>query len=190
MKELIISIDNSLLEKFNIALSLNNDDKDQVLSYLIKEYISKAFLNASKNINEESKLNDENESIIVNKKTIIEDDNYNNYLDPNSEKYGKAINRIPKWAYNKDQYNHKIIKAFFEIEQEDGEVYKDDLRRRCTNRITYPNTYCPTFEANYSSMKTDSGNSHGKVFVEDNAKVYIWDEVKDMLIKYKRHFVE
>ncbi len=190
MKELIINVDNNLLEKFDIALSLNNDNKDQVLSYLIKDYISKAFLNASRSIGEESNSNEEKEPSIVYRKSYGEDGLYNNYLDPNSVKYGKANNKIPKWAYSKDQYNHKIIKAYLEIEQQEGEVHIDDLRRRCTNRITYPNTYCPTFDANYSSMKTDAGNSHGKVFVEVNDKVYIWDEVKDTLAKYKRHFVE
>ena len=38
-------------------------------------------------------------------------------------------------------------------------------------------------------MKTDAGNSHGKVFVTNDDGVEIWDEINDVLLENKKYFV-
>lgn len=110
--------------------------------------------------------------------------------DPRSvwTEWGKAINRIPRWARNPQQNNHKILRAFFELKQELGNVTIDALRRRCSDPNEHPNTYVPHFDNNFSQMKFDNGNSHGKVFEEHDGYVTIWDRISDTLQKYRDFF--
>lgn len=102
--------------------------------------------------------------------------------------WGKAINRIPRWARNPQQNNHKILRAFFELKQELGNVTLEALRRRCSDPTGHPNTYVPHFDNNYSQMKFDNGNSHGKVFEEHDGYITIWDRISDTLQKYRDFF--
>lgn len=102
--------------------------------------------------------------------------------------WGKAINRIPRWARNPQQNNHKILRAFFELKQEFGNVTLEALRRRCSDPTGHPNTYVPHFDNNYSQMKFDNGNSHGKVFEEHDGYITIWDRISDTLQKYRDFF--
>ncbi len=102
--------------------------------------------------------------------------------------WGKAIGRIPRWARNPQQNNHKILRAFFELKQEFGNVTLEALRRRCSDPTGHPNTYVPHFDNNYSQMKFDNGNSHGKVFEEHDGYITIWDRISDTLQKYRDFF--
>lgn len=52
-----------------------------------------------------------------------------------------AKRRIPRWANRPEQYNHKIVKAFFEVEQEVGYVSLEALERRCSNEEKFPKTF-------------------------------------------------
>jgi hypothetical protein len=91
----------------------------------------------------------------------------------------KAIRRIPRWAKNPSQINHKILRAFLKLQAENGSVTVLALRQRCSD-INFP--------SHYASMKTDHGNSHGKVFEESNGYVTIWDVVQPTIEKYRKYF--
>lgn len=176
VSNLSVALDNELIEKFRIALKLNKESEEVALRNIITKYISESFLNATK-------------EITSTKKEQAEDKHYGDYLDPNNSKYGKANKKIPKWAYSKNQNNHKIIKAFFQLEREEGIVYVDDLKKRCSNKNQYPDTFCTDFAGNFASMKSDASNSHGKVFIVENDKVNIWNVIYDVLMSYKDSFI-
>lgn len=175
-------LNEDLNKKFILALELNNENAEEAISSMIKQYISDSFLRESKNVI--SKKDSEANQIYYN----FNGTDSNNYMDENDPKYGKANNRIPQWSYKKYQNNHKIIKAFFEIEKESGFVDLHVLERRCSDKQRYPNTYCSDFKGNFASMKTDASNSHGKVFITNGSRVEIWDVVKDTLYRYKSNF--
>lgn len=101
---------------------------------------------------------------------------------------GKANSRIPRWAIKSEQYNHKIVRAYFQVESELDYVPLDALEMRCSDEATYPTTYVRDFHGNFSQMKTDASKSHGKVFEIDNGNVVIWDYVKERLMEYKNYF--
>ncbi|MCL1820139.1 MAG: hypothetical protein FWG36_05735 [Oscillospiraceae bacterium] len=102
---------------------------------------------------------------------------------------GKAIDRIPKWAANPDQNNYRIIRAFFQLLNEYGRVNRPALEERCQSEQSHPDVYVKDFRGNFASMKTDKGNSHGKVFIDDGYNITIWDDVINVLEKYYNLFL-
>ena len=110
-------------------------------------------------------------------------------VEPFWNEWGKAINRIPRWAKNPQQYNHKILRAFFELQKEVGKVTLDALRSRCSDPTSHPDTFVPHFDNNYAQMKFDNGNSHGKVFEEKDGEISIWDRISDTLAHYRDYFM-
>jgi len=115
--------------------------------------------------------------------TIIPDEKNEN------EDYAKAIRKIPMWAKKPQQNNHKIIRAFFKIQEELGIVPLGTLVNRCSND-NYPDTYTTDFKGNFAQMKTDASNSHGKVFIVAAQKVVLWSEIENTLMKYKEDFIK
>lgn len=168
-KNITIAVDEDIYEKFCIALSLTKDGQDNAIEHCLKWYIAKSFEKASQTYNPDAKT-----------KSIEE-------LAEGF--YGKANQRIPSWALRPNQYNHKIIRAFFMAEQETGSVTVGELERLCSNE-TVPDLYVPTFRSNYAQMKLDAPKSHGKVFEDDGKTVKIWSEVRDTLMQYKKFFCE
>lgn len=88
-----------------------------------------------------------------------------------------------------NQYNHKIIGAYFKCLQITGSVTIDDMEHLCSDKNNQE-LYVQTFKNNYSQMKLDGPKSHGKVFEDDGKTVAIWHEVEDILIKYKSSFCD
>ena len=103
--------------------------------------------------------------------------------------YGKAIQRIPVWALKPSQYNHKIIRAYFEAVDIAGEATLTMMERLCSDK-DHPELYVPTFRNNYSQMKIDGPKSHGKVFEDDGERVWIWSEVETVLLQNKNSFYQ
>jgi len=154
-------------EKFRIALQLNMENVEDILEKMIMQYISTSFSRVSQAYRPTPKYS----SITI-----------------NSDE-GKAVNRIPKWALKPQQYNHKIVKAFFMVENQNGEVTFDDLERMCSDEKKHPDTYVRDFRGNFTQMKIDAPKSHGKVFEVNNGIVTIWTLVKDTLMEYKKYFM-
>jgi hypothetical protein len=82
------------------------------------------------------------------------------------------LSRIRLWGRKPQQINHRIVRAFLQLER-NGEVEYSNLRRHCTETLQILD-----FDGHYASMKTDAGNSHGKVFFNEGAKVKMWDRVR------------
>ena len=62
------------------------------------------------------------------------------------------------------------------------------MMEQLCNDKDHPELYVPSFKNNYSQMKLDGPKSHGKVFEDDGENVWIWSEIEDMLMRYKRSF--
>lgn len=164
-KELNIMIDGELKRKFEMALSLNGEEKSEVIEMLLKSYVSRAFAQAA--------VLYENES-----KPVMEKSGY----------YGKALNKIPKWANKPQQAIYKIIRAFFQLEKE-GAVTYTSLASRCADYVNHSDVYVVSFATVFAQMKFDGEKSYGKIFeVKEDGTVEIWEHVKPQLVKYKKEF--
>jgi hypothetical protein len=95
----------------------------------------------------------------------------------------KKIHRIELWARRPEQANHKIVAAYLHLEKA-GEVRLEDLKALCSDRVNFPRFYVKLFAGHYASMKTDAGNSHGKVFYEKDGVVKMWGQVREEVGKY------
>ena len=109
--------------------------------------------------------------------------------DENKNFTGKTIQRIPVWVLKPTQYNHKIIRAYFEAVDIAEEATLSMMERLCSDK-EHQELYVPTFRNNYSQMKLDGPKSHGKVFEDDGNRVWIWSEVEETLFQYKASFYQ
>ena len=97
---------------------------------------------------------------------------------PNGDGEFKKLGRIELWAGRPQQDNHQMIRAFLDLEQT-GEVYLSVLREYCERELGMSG-----FDGKYASLKTDSGNSYGKVFFDDGDIVKMWPIVKAEVDRY------
>lgn len=167
-KNVTFTVDADIYEKFCIALNLTEETQDDAAENCMRWYIAKTFEKASQTYNPRTatKQSDENKDFT-----------------------GKAIQRIPVWALKPNQYNHKIIRAYFEAVDIAGEATLPMMERLCSDK-EHPELYVPTFRNNYSQMKLDGPKSHGKVFEDDGNRVWIWSEVEETLLQYKASFYQ
>jgi len=114
----------------------------------------------------------------IKKKNMLQKDS-----DGSAPEEFKKISRIKRWAKRPDQDNHKIISAFLLLETK-GDVLLSALQKLCTNKTDFPQYYVAKFAGHYPSMKTDGGNSHGKVFCDKDGIVHIWPKVREEIRKY------
>jgi len=92
------------------------------------------------------------------------------------------LHKVKFWGSKSSQINHKIIQAYRTIEREKGKVLASDLEDECTlGTSTFFIGDRGRFNSHLSSMKTDSGNSHGKVFYHHRDEIKIYDVVKDII---------
>lgn len=166
-KKVMFTVDGDVYDKFCIALKLTNESADSVAESCMRWYITKTFEKISR------KYHPKTES--------------GQTIQTGRDFYGKAAGRIPVWALKPSQYNHKIIRAYFEAEDIAGEATISMMQRLCSDK-THPELYVPTFKNNYSQMKLDGPKSHGKVFEDDGERVWIWNEVREILLQYKDSF--
>ncbi len=160
------TIDSALQQRFEMALQLNGDDKNTIVSALLKSYVAQIFAH---------------EAAQYNSTSAQEHHKADDY-------YGMALRRIPKWAKKSSQINHKIIRAYLQL-SEKGVVTYNMLADYCSDK-TNADVFIPTFHSNFAQMKFDGEKSHGKVFeVDENGVVTIWKHVEDCLETYKQYFV-
>lgn len=163
-----VDIEKDVIDKFNTALTLNSEEKNAVIERLMADYIFDSFSRISKQYKQS-----------ISSERIMKKDVF----------YGKAISRVPLWAARPHQYNHRIIKAFFQIESELGYVPYFVMEKRCTNKDKYPDIYVPKFKGNFDQMKADTPKSHGKVFEIEKDNVVLWNYTKSTLLEYKNNFL-
>ncbi|MCB7304069.1 hypothetical protein NE683_05665 [Bariatricus massiliensis] len=166
-KEIRLNMNSDVYEKFCLALKLTNESEETVIENFMRSYIARTFEKVSQEYNPK----------VAEKQNKAAAKDY----------YGKALNRIPVWALKPEQYNHKIIKAYFTAVNTSGKATVTRMEQLCSDK-DHPELYVPTFKNNYSQMKLDGPKSHGKVFEDDGDEVWIWSEVEEMLMKYKDSF--
>ena len=202
MRPITFQLDDQLAEKFEIALKLTGDDPDAVAAEFIRGYLGRAFAQAADSYRSSEAPEQQPRRHGPTHATAPRRSGTTppppTYSRPDHERpprpdffseWGKAIHRIPRWARNPQQNNHKILKAFLELQQELGRVTLEALRKRCSDPVGHPETYVPHFDNNYAQMKFDNGNSHGKVFEEEGGFVTIWDRISDTLLRYRDYFL-
>lgn len=92
------------------------------------------------------------------------------------------LHKVKSWGNKPSQINHKIIQAYRTIERGKGKVLSSDLENECTlGTSKFFIGDRGRFNSHLSSMKTDSGNSHGKVFYHHGDEIKIYDVVKDII---------
>lgn len=109
-------------------------------------------------------------------------------LEGKSDMYSSKVeNKIDHIARNSSQYNHKIIKAFLQLEKESTVVSQAALEQRCSDKNLYPETFVEKFKGNYDQMKTDKGHSNGMFFEERNGNVYL-HPAAEKCVRSRLHF--
>ena len=206
MKTVSFEIDDKLAEKFELAIQLTGDDRTAVAEEFIKQYLGKALHAAAEEFHEEGRgcppppppprgrqqtepQRDSADSAQRSRPRRARPDHEQPPREEYWRSWGKAIPRIPRWARHPQQNNHKILRAYFEVQKELGKVTLDALRKRCSDPERFPRTFVPHFDNNFAQMKFDNGNSHGKVFEEEDGYVTIWDQISDTLMKYRDYFL-
>ncbi|MBT3318385.1 MAG: hypothetical protein HN948_03130 [Clostridia bacterium] len=166
----IARVDEDVINKFEIALNLSKENRNDVFESFMNNYIASVF----------SKISKEHSSTTTKGLPNMKNTSYD---------YGKAKRKIPKWAANSNQYNHRILRAFFQIEKDMGFVPYSVLEKRCADNDSHPDINVPTFRSNFDQMKVDNSKSHGKVFEVKYGNVELWDYTKERVLEYKNDFV-
>lgn len=109
-----------------------------------------------------------------------------NILVKKEDQMYKARERIPRWANNPGNINYIIMWAYFKAADIDGEnrVTKEFMQNLCIQHGLSEKQ----FKSNFASMKTDSGNNHGKVFEEYGPYVCLWEPIKHIANEHKKYF--
>lgn len=165
----MLNVDEDILLRFNMALQLNNETIDEVCESFMKSYFVESF----------------------SKETINYGNMRNSAVFDNDSYYGKALNKIGKWAYKPKQICYKILRAYLQLSNELDYVKYDDLFQRCNDDENHYDVYVPTFKSNFEQMKLDAEKSHGKVFVVDeNNVVTLWDYIAGEVGNYQEDFLK
>ena len=204
MKEIRFNLPDSLADKFELAIQLSGDNRDAIGEKFVRDYLASALQNVANEFrtpdpvpqpplrNAEPAAQTAQQDTAAPQPAEETDSPFRRNTTGRQgywQEWGKAINRIPRWARNPQQNNHKILRAFFELQKEMNHVSIDALRRRCSDPVGHPDTYVPHFDNNFTQMKFDNGNSHGKVFEEKDGFITIWDRLSDTVQKYRDYFL-
>ena len=158
-------INEDVQRKFEMALQLTGENKDNVVDALLKAYIAKSF----------SQVASSYQGIMQNGNT--------------NSNFAKAIHKIPKWAGKPKLMTSRIIRAYLLLKKEKEIVSYSDLMKRCSDKENYPDEYVATFSNNFAQMKLDGEKTHGKVFeVNENGVVTLWEKVKETVMMNKEKF--
>ena len=116
----------------------------------------------------------------VQEKDVVVNDNSNRSAKADGD--FTKLHRIKAWADKRDQINFKIIQAYRSILQRKGSVHIEDLKAECTlGTSKYYIGDKTRFSGHLASMKTDSGNSHGKVFYTEGSYVKLYEVVERII---------
>lgn len=98
-----------------------------------------------------------------------------------STKQSKAIERLPLWAKRNEDNPYRIIRAFLKLGNVSGDINSirslDKIRRLCSNKALHPDMYVEKFRGCWASLKTDKGNSYGRMFVQNGDDVSLPPEL-------------
>lgn len=123
-------------------------------------------------------LNDYKNKSVTNKSSFTNLQQYNrDSFDTYIQKeVDKVTSRLPKWFNNTWQYNSQVLYAYLRLyEPSVGYVSYNDLRKEAN--------IGNAFTTNYNQMKIIAEKNHGKVFEQVGDKVYLWENVKDLVLR-------
>jgi len=102
-----------------------------------------------------------------------EDDRINNEIE-------KIQKRVPKWFNKPNQKNTRILISFMELLGEKDYVDYVILKEECKS--------IENFVTNFPKMKDFGEKNHGKVFHQDDSRIYLWKPVREFVTKeYKKY---
>lgn len=100
----------------------------------------------------------------------------NSKIDFVSAEIAKVEKRLPGWFKNSKQLNSRILYSFLSLyDSSVGYVLYNDLER--TSNLGNK------FSSNFDQMKNFGEKNHGKIFEQDGNRVYLWDKVKEFVLK-------
>lgn len=99
----------------------------------------------------------------------------------NAANVNKTVNRMARWAENPRCKPHRIIRAFLACCDENRIAEIGDLRLLCNDPIIHPDMRVESFDACFSSMKTNAGHSYGLVFVQDGTHIRLHPDVLGLI---------
>lgn len=95
----------------------------------------------------------------------------------------EKLHKIEIWAKKTHQSNHKIIRTYLTLSPNNNGVSINSFIGELQNRqISEGNK--EKIKGHLSSMKTDSGKSHGKCFYEENGKLFLYNVVYKEVTKW------
>lgn len=100
---------------------------------------------------------------------------YNNTKNETESEVKKVIRRLPRWFRNPSQLNSTILYNFLRLSEKNQSVSLQALRSECKA--------LNDFDGNYNQMKNFGEKNHGKVFVERDGHVKLWDPIKEYVIE-------
>lgn len=150
-----------LYRQFKASLLLQNDDESEIILELIRGYVTKSL-----KISYESSLS-----------TMLEEHN---------KEENKAIQRIPLWAQRPEQINHRIIQCYLVCSSD--VICSKSAMKHFFVEAGYGSEW--QFDSNFSSMCTNAGQAHGKVFETDGDTVELCNEVAATVNEYRESFLE
>lgn len=163
MNTIKFNVNENTLKMFELALSISNENPDNVFEKLAKEYAAAVLQKMQNN-------------------TAFHTEVQENEILPQT----KAEKKVPLWARRNTQISHQIIKAFFSCEKE-GIASRREMKNKfqeCNDDKT-----SDQFENNLNSMGTDKGNSHGHIFDFYGDEVVIAKKAKEVLYRHKNDFL-
>ncbi|MBQ1175537.1 MAG: hypothetical protein IIX56_03960 [Treponema sp.] len=125
-----------------------------------------------------SLLNDYKNKTITNKSSFT---NLQQYNRESSDLYiqkevDKVTSRLPKWFNNTWQYNSKVLYAFLRL-------YNPSIGYVSYTALRNEADIGSAFTTNYNQMKIIAEKNHGKVFEQVGDRVYLWENVKDIVLR-------
>ena len=116
----------------------------------------------------------------------------NDGVDHRADENTKARLRIPQWATKPHVNPYKVIRAFLLLagdrDLSRAEVRIDDIKNQCSDEVNQE-LYVRCFKAVWDCLKTDKGNSYGRVFETNAGMARLVPEVLDLIVQYREQFL-
>ena len=160
--EITFTINDDLYRRFAAACILSGKDQNAVICKKIEEFASSTIANEVSGLTAPMQKAEQS-------------------FDTRS----KVLTRIPLWAKRPEQHNHKILQAFFATESE-GMTTRERMREFFIQADSGTGWQ---FDNNFASMRTNEGNSHGRVFACFNDIVTLTEEASGIAYKYRDQFL-
>lgn len=91
------------------------------------------------------------------------------------------LHRIEKWSKDTGQKNSQLIRTYLALEKSNTAITLNNLIDDCIRNYGGAKS---EWKNNFNSMKSDLGNSHGKIFYQSEENVHIYETARLELRKF------